>query len=548
MISDERKVSAEGTIRVLDLAGLEADVIIEADVGVVVRDGTRLSTKIFRPAGAGEYPVILVLTAYGKDLGPDTYPEAARYAERADYDNGVVEVSPWTTWEGPDPATWVPDGYAVVYLDVRGYHASEGDASVLSPRDAEDFYDVIEWAGAQPWSNGNVGTLGVSYLAISQWAAAGLNPPSLKAMAPWEGQTDSYREVLYHGGVPETSFTKFWLNRINGLANTPPLPEHDVFAFLHRDPQLMTGIREDQFIEPERSEVPALVAATWSDHGMHTRGSFGGFSRSSASQKWLFTHGRPKWATFYSEEAIAYQKAFFAHFLKGEDNGMAQQPAVRLEVRESLDEYSVRDENEWPLTRTDYHPLYLDAGGSLADSRPDVAGVATYQPLTESATFTITFDEDIEITGHTALRLWVSTTAGSDMDLFVGLKKLDRAGEEVHFYAKAGYTKGVAAMGWLRVSERALDATQSTPWQPVLSHTDPQPLTPDEVVPVDIEILPSSTLFRSGESLQLVVQGADLFEHVALGHAYSADVNTGSHTIHAGGEYDSHLLIPRIPQ
>ena len=228
---------------------------------------------------------------------------------------------------------------------------------------------------------------------------------------------------------------------------------------------------------------------------------------------------------------------------------MDQRPTVRLEVRETRDERTVRYENEWPLTGTDYHPLYLDAaGGTLVDSRPEMAGVTEYQPLTESATFTITFDEDTEITGHTALRLWVSTTAGNDMDLFVGLKKFDRAGEEVHFYAKAGYTKGVVAMGWLRVSERALDAARSTPWQPVLSHADPQPLTPGEIVAVDVEILPSSTLFRAGESLQLVVQGADLFDHVALGHAYSADVNKGTHAIHTGGEYDSHLLVPRIPR
>ena len=146
------------------------------------------------------------------------------------------------------------------------------------------------------------------------------------------------------------------------------------------------------------------------------------------------------------------------------------------------------------------------------------------------------------------LRLWVSTTDATDMDLFVGVHKLDVDGNEVPFFAKTGYTNGPVAMGWLRVSERALDADRSTPWQPVLSHDNPQPLTPDEVVPVDIEILPSSTLFRAGESLQLVVQGADLFEHPTLAHAYSHDVNTGVHAIHTGGEYDSHLLVPEIPR
>jgi predicted acyl esterase len=539
----------QGTVRVRDIADLAADVVVEDDVGVVVRDGTRLSTKVFRPVAAGEYPVILVLTAYGKDLGPDTYPEASQYAERPEFDNGVIEVSPWTTWEGPDPATWVPAGYVVVYLDVRGYHQSDGDASVLSPQDADDFHDVIEWAAAQPWSNGNVGTIGVSYLAISQWAAAGLNPPSLKAMIPWEGQTDSFREVLYHGGVPETSFTKFWLERVNGLANTPPLPDHDVFTMLHRDPQAMKGIRDQQFIRPELSQVPALIAATWSDHGMHTRGSFGGFTQTSATQKWLYTHGQPKWSTFYGDDAIEYQRAFFDHFLKGEDNGMDRRPTVRLEVRETRTDRTVRFEDEWPLAGTDYQELYLDADtGTLVENPPAAVSVAGYDPLTGAATFTTTFSDDTELTGHTKLRLWVSTTEGDDMDLFVALRKLDVNGDEVHFYAKAGYLYGPVAMGWLRVSERALDDDRSTPWQPVLSHDDPQPLTPGEIVPVDIEILPSSTLFRSGESLRLEVRGSDFFEHPALAHAYSRDVNRGRHSIHTGGDYDSHLLVPRIPR
>ena len=536
-------------VRIRDIAALEERVIVEDDVGIVVRDGTRLSARVFRPADSGTYPVIMALTSYGKDLGPTEYPAVLDNATLPDFDMGTFEVSPWTTWEGPDPATWVPDGYAVVYLDVRGYFDSEGDASVLSAQDSEDFYDAIEWAGAQEWSNGNVGTMGVSYLAISQWVAAGAQPPSLKAMIPWEGQTDSYREVLYHGGVPETAFTEFWLNRVNGLANTPPLPAWDAFRTIHPNPQVMKALQPETFVQPALAEVPALVAATWSDQGLHTRGSFEGFKQSSTSQKWLYTHGQPKWSTFYGEEAFEYQKAFFDHFLKGADNGMDARPPVRLEVRETLEQFEVRLEDEWPIARTEYRELYLDgASGTLSDSRPDVSSAVDYDPLSGAAMFTITFDEDTELTGNMKLRLWVSTTEGTDMDLFVGVSKLDAEGNEVHFYAKTGYTKGPVAMGWLRVSERALDEDRSTPWQPVLSHDNPQPLTPNEIVPVDVEILPSSTLFRAGESLQVVVQGADLFEHPALAHAYSGDVNLGVHTIHTGGDYDSHLLVPQIPR
>jgi predicted acyl esterase len=131
------------------------------------------------------------------------------------------------------------------------------------------------------------------------------------------------------------------------------------------------------------------------------------------------------------------------------------------------------------------------------------------------------------------------------MDLFVAVKKLDSKGKEVYFYAKTGYTKGPVSMGWLRVSERELDAEKSTEWQPVLTHKNPQKISKNEIVPVEIEILPSSTLFKKGEALQLVIQGKDFFVHPAMGHYYS--VNKGKHSIFTGNQYDSHLLVPVIP-
>lgn len=169
---------------------------------------------------------------------------------------------------------------------------------------------------------------------------------------------------------------------------------------------------------------------------------------------------------------------------------------------------------------------------------------AAYDPGTGSASFTHTFDQDTELSGNMKLRLWVSTDTGDDMDLFVGVEKLDTAGAPVHFYAKTGYTKGAVAMGWLRVSHRELDMDRSTPWQPVLAHQRSLKIAPDEVVAVEIEILPSSTLFRAGETLRLVVQGRDLFDHPMLAHTRT--VNEGRHTIHTGGDYDSHLLIPVV--
>ena len=123
------------------------------------------------------------------------------------------DTSEYTAFEAPDPVFWIPSGYAVVVIDVRGTWYSEGTAHYLAPEEAQDFYDAVEWAGTQPWSSGKVGLSGVSYLAQLQWRVAELNPPHLAAINPWEGWTDTYREVATHGGIPDTHFWPTLWNR-----------------------------------------------------------------------------------------------------------------------------------------------------------------------------------------------------------------------------------------------------------------------------------------------------------------------------------------------
>lgn len=135
------------------------------------------------------------------------------------------------------------------------------------------------------------------------------------------------------------------------------------------------------------------------------------------------------------------------------------------------------------------------------------------------------------------------------MDLIVGIKKLDVNGEEVHFFgtAMSAYVKGMVARGWLRVSQRELNEERSMPWQPVLKHRGERRLKLGEIVPVEIEILPSSTLFLRSETLRLVVQGRDLIEGPPWGWlGYRRLANKGFHSIFAGGAYDSHLLVPVV--
>jgi uncharacterized protein len=210
----------------------------------------------------------------------------------------------------------------------------------------------------------------------------------------------------------------------------------------------------------------------------------------------------------------------------------------------------VRYENEWPLARTEYKKLYLDTGGTLNLEEVKRQGKVSYDSADGKAEFDLTFDQDTELTGHMKLRLHVSAEEANEMDLLVGVKKIGTNGEEVRFFgtAMSAYIKGMVARGWLRISQRELDEEKSTPWQPYLKHQGEKRLKPGEIVPVEIEILPSSTLFRKGERLRLVVQGKDLIEGPPWGWlGYRQLANKGVHSIYAGGEYDSHLLVPVIP-
>jgi len=292
--------------------------------------------------------------------------------------------------------------------------------------------------------------------------------------------------------------------------------------------------------------VPALICGTWSDQGLHTKGCFDAYQRISSEYKWLFTHGRGKWVVYYSDDALEYQKRFCDYFLKGIDNGLTDEPRVRLEVRKTIDTYEVRHERQWPLEGTEYRKTFLDAmNGTLTFEEVNREGETTYDSTTdEEAVFDFRFKEKTEITGHIKLKLWVSTDKGDDMDLLVGLKKLDPSGNEVHFEGRENDLNGIVSNGWLRVSHREVDPERSTPWQPFLKHERELLISPGEIVSVEIEILPSSTLFEANESLRLVIKGKDVFSNAM--HHHRELCNQGNHTIHAGGKYDSHLLLPVI--
>jgi len=132
-----------------------------------------------------------------------------------------------------------------------------------------------------------------------------------------------------------------------------------------------------------------------------------------------------------------------------------------------------------------------------------------------------------------------------DMALFIAVNKLDQDGNSVHFNGSVGINGDMVTRGWSKVSRRELDPVESTEWHPVQKGNSEEKLKAGEIVPVDIELYPSSTFFAAGEALQLFIAGDEIISSPP--YKKSAEGNHGMHVLHFGGSYDSYLLVPKIP-
>ena len=241
---------------------------------------------------------------------------------------------------------------------------------------------------------------------------------------------------------------------------------------------------------------------------------------------------------------------------------------MRLETRQKYYVGTIRCEREWPIARTQYTKLYLDARtSSLRRNQAGAQSSCRYEASYDSGgrvQFDFKFDRQTDLIGHMKLKLWMAPEGSDDMDIFAVVQKLDSQGRVVPFAFYAQFEDGPVALGWLRASHRELDPVQSTEYQPVLQHRRELKLKDGEVVPVEIEIWPSGTRFEAGESLRLVIQGSDFKkpDTEATKEGVPSDlpksvrrsplalhqdsVNRGYHVIHTGANYDSHLLVPVI--
>jgi predicted acyl esterase len=564
---------------------------IDWQVPISADDGAVLRADVYRPDGDEAVPAIVSYGPYAKGLSfQEGY--APQWERMVAGHPDVTEGSSarYQCWEVADPEKWVPLGYACVRVDSRGAGWSPGTIDVWSRREAGDLATCIEWAAAQSWCDGKVGLSGISYYAMNQWHVAALRPPHLTAMIPWEGAADFYRDVTHHGGIL-SDFAANWYERQvktvqYGLgtrsAVNPNTGEHvagpedlnDAELRRNRD-DLGEQIRSRPLDGPwyrERSAdwehvtVPFLSAANWGGQGLHPRGNFEAFTRAAATQKWLEVHGGEHWTHYYTSYGLDLQRRFFDHFLRGVNNGWERTAPVRLNIRHHGERFELREEQEWPLARTQWTRAYLDASSmTLRPEPPADAARVSYAALGAGVDFTLpAAAEPTELTGPLAARIFLSSST-DDADLFLVLRVFAPDGEEVTFQGALDPNTPVA-QGWLRASHRRLDPALSLPYRPYHPHDAEAFLTPGEVVQVDVEIWPTCIVVPAGYRVVLSVRGKDYeyqgklspfaeqFYYAGRGVGPFTHVTDrraarygGSVTIHAGAAYPSFLLLPVIP-
>jgi predicted acyl esterase len=488
---------------------------IERDVAIPVRDGVTLDSDIFRPDGDGKFPALLAVHAYAKppqsmEIMPIGFSAARGFIETGDFN------------------FYVRRGYALIIINITGSRASGGVFGNIDPQSILDVCEAIQWTAGQPWCDGNIGMTGISHFSRVSKRVAALNPPNLKAIFAPYGWTDMYRDLYYHGGIFNHGFLSLWVKNhgahfhtrntlkeewgkekydeaiadalADGEINTVP---HLVDALRNPDVgansmlvdiivnNLLTDFHKDRSVEFQDTNIPAYVGGDWGLYGLHFPGDIRAYENWKGPK--LMAVGPPIYLDRplyqYDYESLRW----FDYWLKGIDTGIMDEAPVRLFIV-GTDEWKAAD--DWPLPETKWTPFNLHRDGLLSEHEffPNEGGTSFEDsPFHHGGVMfkTPPLVENTEICGPIVLNLYGSTD-DTDVLWFVSLLHIDRDGEET-----------LLTRGWLRGSQRALDAERSRPWQPVHRHESRDLLEPNEIYEFNIEIRPYGILVKAGERIAI---------------------------------------------
>lgn len=540
------------------------------DVRATMRDGIDLMVDVHRPAEPGQYPVLVAASPYPRQMQNLGVPAGFIEAGASDF--------------------FAPRGYVHVIANCRGTGGSGGTFGFFDGQERRDMHDLIEWAAAQPWSNGNVGMVGISYFAGTQMEAAVEQPPHLKAIMPIAGTFDLYESATHHGlmssgfitpflsmiGMTSKRSSKFWRSKLfDGLRSILLTPrvhkkfEHTngeaaiasikVLLKLHHDPHpwddLWRAIAaehpfrdawwEERNLLPllDRVNVPVYLGCDWQNVPLHLPHTFKAWEK--------LTHSPHVRVAMLGEHGLAWPweslhvecLAWFDHWLKGQDTGILEGPRFRYVVPGAE---GWRATESWPPPEAHHQPLALRADATLGEPQA-AAGERRYMNLgcglnrvrTSEADppFLLWWDTapmaaDLDVAGPIELQLDAASTA-PDTAFIAVLQDVDETGNAVDVTA-----------GYLRAGLRAVDEEASTPGAPSIPCDMYEAVPVGETVRYRIPLVPTARRFKKGHKLRLVLTSDDqdaakpaplLFRHASIG---TSSVNTVMSS--------SQLLLPVI--
>lgn len=561
------------------------DVRTEFNVLVPMRDGVKLSVDIYHPDAPGKYPTLLWRTPYSNNTA------------------GEVAQGKW----------YASRGYVVVKADVRGKYDSEGDPYTYR-YEADDGYDTDEWIGSQPWSNGKIGLMGGSYLGYTEISQAIRGSRFLTAMSASVTTSDIYNNWVYVDGAFFYGFAFPWgaasMDGRVGQTRNPddwprafhnlPVATSDVAASHVNQPYrdwLQHPLRDDPYWknisfedEVQNIAIPYLTVDGWYD--LFLRGAINDHmkiranGRTEAARKgkrlilgpWSHDTGvrwvnRPsatdRGIDFGPEAELDPQFIYLRwhdHFLKGIDNGADRDPPVTIFV---MGENRWRDEQEWPLARTQYTKYYLQSDGTANTLTGNgVLGTAPHKGAPVD-TFTYNPSDPVPTGGGNTC---CSSVPGGPYDQ----RKIEER-PDVLVYTTPVLSDAVEVTGPLRMMLYAATSGKDTDWTVKLVdvHPDgyaqniqdgiiraryngaigksPTLLEAGKVYGYDIDMWATSNVFLPGHRIRLEISSSNF-------PRFDRNLNTGEdpaagtrmevakQTVHHSARYPSHVILPVVPQ
>ena len=506
----------------------------DQDIAVTMRDGTNLMVDVHRPIDAGSYPVLIAASPYPRQIQDIGAPMGFIEAGATDF--------------------FVPRGYVHLIANLRGTGGSQGTFGFHDAQERQDMHDLVEWAAEQPWSNGRIGMIGISYFAMTQLEAASEHPAHLEAIFPIATSSDLYGGA-YHNGLFSSTFVtpflsmigmasghdKLWRGRlveaVRRVLSTPRL--HERFATmngessigimkaalrLHHDPHPWDDLWRSVAVEhqvrdswwDERNILPLLrdvvipvyLGCDWENVPLHLPGTFEALGALEHNDRVRVAMLGQFGLTWPWESLHVEALAWFDHWLKDQDTAILEGPPIRYWLP-GADEW--HDADTWPPPGYPLRELVLSADGSLREGGDATASreylalgsglnraqaSSTDPPLFLEWT-TDPLDQIWDVVGNMELLLDAQSTA---IDTAWILTLQDVAPDESVVDITAGF---------LRATLRDVDDAVSCPGAPVLPCRQPKAVPIGDTVNYRIPLVPNARRIVAGHRLRLVLTSDD---------------------------------------